>query len=184
MTIKHKLQFIDNFSNAHTFKCADPFSVHKAFVKTNLHDILLSEYSNFFARYDILPGQCVCMKRLKRGKDSDSEDNVPKDSVNEICESDIDIEKDEVSVEMAFNIAEKSLELFDCSPLKNVKSEMTFQTGKRKISSVTSAFTKIITIALDEPMLDQYTECLNCSRMVELIKEKLSLREDLRSFIC
>ena len=104
--------------------------------------------------------------------------------VNEICESDIDIEKDEISVEMAFNIAEKSLELFDCSPLKNVKSDRTFQTGKRKISSVTSAFTKIITIALDEPMLDQYTECLNCSRMVELIKEKLSLREDLTSFIC
>ena len=124
------------------------------------------------------------MKCLKRGKDSDSEDNVPKDSVNENCESDIDIEKDEISVEMAFNIVEKSLELFGCSLLKNVKSDRAFQTGKRKISSVTSAFTKIIAIALDEPMLDQDTECLNFSRLGELIKEKLSLREGLRSFIC
>ena len=31
---RHKLQFIGNFSNGHRCKCADPFSVHKAFVKT------------------------------------------------------------------------------------------------------------------------------------------------------
>ena len=45
-------------------------------------------------------------------KESDSEDNVPKDNVNEICESDIDMEKDEISIETACNIVEKSLELF------------------------------------------------------------------------
>ena len=91
--------------------------------------------------------QRVCMKCLKRALYSDSEDNVPMDNVNEICESDVDMEKDEISVETAFNIVEKSLELFGCSPLTNVNADRTFQTGKRKINSVTSAFTKIIAIA-------------------------------------
>ena len=101
--------------------------------------------------------QRVCMKCLKRALYSDFEDNIPMDNVNEICESDVDMEKDEISVETAFNIVEKSLELFGCSPLTNVTSGRTFQTGKRKISSVTSAFTKIIAIALGEPVLDQDT---------------------------
>ena len=96
---RHKLKVIDNFSNAHRYKCADPFSGHKT-----LHKVLLSEYSSFFAQYEILPGQCFCMKCLKRAKDSDSEDNVPKDNVNEIWESDINMEKDEMFVEMACNI--------------------------------------------------------------------------------
>ena len=95
------------------------------------------------------------MKCLKRAKDSDSEDNFPKDNVNETCESDIEMEKDEVSIETACNSVEKSLELFDCSPLKNVKSDGTLQNVKRKISSVTSAFTKTIAIALVELVLDQ-----------------------------
>ena len=33
--------------------------------------------------------------------------------MNEICESDVDIKKDEISVEMAYNNVEESLELFD-----------------------------------------------------------------------
>ena len=184
MSIRHKLQYIDNFSNTHRFKCADPFLVHKAFVKTNLLKVLLSEYSNFFTRHGILPERRVCMKCLKRAEDSDSEDNVPKDNVNEICESDIGMEKDKISFETACNITEKCLELLDCSPLKNVKSNRALQTGKRKIRSVTSAFTKTTAIALDEPVLDQDTECFNWSQMVELIKEKLSIRRDLRSFSC
>ena len=129
--------------------------MRKAFVKTNLREVSLSEYSNFVAQYDILPGQNVCMKCLKTAKDSDSECNVPKDNVNEICESDVDMEKDEISIEMVCNIVEKSMELLDCSPLKNVKSNSTLQTGKRKISSVTSVFTKTIAIVLNEPVLDQ-----------------------------
>ena len=91
--------------------------------------------------------QRVCMKCLKRALYSDSEDNVRMDNVNEICESDVDMEKDEISVETAINIVEKSLELFGCSPLTNVNADRTFQTGKRKINSVPSAFTKIIAIA-------------------------------------
>ena len=99
----------------------------------------------------------VCIMCLKRAKDSDSEDNIPKNNANEICENGVNMEKDEISVEMACNIVEKSLELFDCSPLKNVKSDRTIQTGNRKISSVTSTFTKTIATALDEPLLDQDT---------------------------
>ena len=38
---RHKLQFIDNFSNAYTYKSADPYFVHKTFAKTNLHKVLL-----------------------------------------------------------------------------------------------------------------------------------------------
>ena len=149
--------------------------MHKAFVKTNLHQVSLSEYSNFFTLYDILPGQRIFIKWLKRAKNSDSEDNVPKDNVNEIYKSNVDMEKDQISVETACNIVEKSLGLFDCSPLKNVKLDRTLLTGKRKISNVKCAFTKTIVIALDEPMVEQDTECSNCSWMVELIKEKLSI---------
>lgn len=104
--------------------------------------------------------------------------------MNEIYKSDVDMEKDQISVETACNIVEKSLGLFDCSPLKNVKSDRTLLTGKRKISNVKSAFTKTITIALDELMVEQDTECLNYSRMVELIKEKLSITKERFKIIC
>ena len=67
--------------------------MHKAFVKANFHEVSLSEYSNFYAQYDILPGQRACMKCLRRVRDSDFEYNVPKGNVNEICESDVDMEK-------------------------------------------------------------------------------------------
>ena len=94
------------------------------------------------------------MKCLKRTKDCDSEDKVPKDNMNDICESDIDMEKDEISFGMSCNIVEKSLELFDYLPLENVRSGRTLQTGKRKVNSVTSAFTKTNVIASDEPVLE------------------------------
>ena len=73
---RHKFQFIDNFSNTHRYKCADPFSLHKTLVKTNLHEVSLWEYNNFFACYDILPGQRVCMKCLKRAKDDDNDNTL------------------------------------------------------------------------------------------------------------
>ena len=86
--------------------------------------------------------------------------------------------KNEISVETARNLVDKSLELFDYSPLKNVKPDRTLQTGKRKISKVTNAFSKAVGIALDEPALGQNTDCLNCWQLVELIKEKLAITED------
>ena len=148
------------------------FSLHKTSVKTNLHEVSLWEYNNFFARYDILPGQRVCMKCLKRAKDDDN-DNTLKDNVDEV-----DMENDEVPVETAWDIVDKSFQLFDCSPLKSVKSDRTLPAGKRKINSVTSTLTKAVAIALDEPTLDTNMDCSNCARLVELIKEKLSTTKE------
>ena len=68
-------------------------------------------------------------------------------------------EKDEISVETANNVVDKSLGLFDCSPLKNVKPDRTLQIGKKKIRKVTNAFSKAVAIALDEPALGQSTGC-------------------------
>ena len=39
-------------------------------------------------------------------------------------------EKDKTSVKTAHNLVDKSYELFDCSPLKNVKPDRTLQTVK------------------------------------------------------
>ena len=55
---------------------------------------------------------------------------------------------------------------------------MTLQTGKRKISKVTNAFSKAVAIATDEPTLGQSTDCLNCCRLVELIQEKFAITAD------
>ena len=76
------------------------------------------------------------------------------------------------------NVVDKSLELFHCSPLKDVKPDRTLQIEKRKISKVTNAFSKAVTIALDEPALGQSIDCLNCCWLVELIKEKVAITED------
>ena len=70
------------------------------------------------------------------------------------------------------------MDLFDCSPLKNVKPDRTFQIGKRKISKVTNAVSKAAAIPLDESALAQSADCLNCCRLVKLIKEKLAITED------
>ena len=75
------------------------------------------------------------------------------------------------------------MELFDCSPLKNVKPDRTLQIGKRKISKVTNAFGKAVAIALDEPALGQSTDCLHCCQLVEQIKEKLAITENREEII-
>ena len=76
------------------------------------------------------------------------------------------------------NLVDKSLKLFDCYPLKNVKPDRTLQTGKTKISKMTNVFCKTVAIALDEPALGQSTSCLNCCQLVELIKEKFAITVD------
>ena len=68
-------------------------------------------------------------------------------------------EKNKISIETAHDVVDKFLELFDCSPLKNVKPDRALQIGKKKISKVTNAFSKAIAIALDEPALGQSTDC-------------------------
>ena len=67
------------------------------------------------------------MKCLKRANDVDN-DNTIKDNVDEV-----DMEN-EVSVETAWDIVDKSFQLFYCSPLKSVKSDRTLPAGKRKIN--------------------------------------------------
>ena len=71
-------------------------------------------------------------------------------------------EKHKISVKTAHDLVDKSLYLFDCSPLKNVKPDRTLQIRKRKISNLTNPFSKAVAIALDEPALGQSTDCLNC----------------------
>ena len=43
---------------------------------------------------------------------------------------------------------------------------------------MTNAVSKEVAIAVDEPLLGQSTDCLNCCWLVELIKEKLAIAED------
>ena len=127
---KHKLQFIDNYSHEHRYKYVDPFSIHKQLVKTNLHEVTLLEFHSMFSTYNVLTGQRVCMKCFKRAKD------VAASTItigNEV-EMDEKEEKDEISIETTHDVVDKSLELFDCSLLKNVKPDRTLQIGKKKIS--------------------------------------------------
>ena len=93
------------------------------------------------------------------------------------------MEKEEISVETTCDIADKLLELLDCSPLKNVKSDRTLQRGKRKISKVTDAFSRSVVIALDETTLGDNTDCLNCCQLVGMIKDKLKITKDRNEII-
>ena len=67
---KHKLQFINNYSHEHQYKCVDPFSIHKQLVKMNLHEVMLPKFHSMFSTYNVLLGQQVCMKCFERAKDN------------------------------------------------------------------------------------------------------------------
>ena len=67
---KRKLQFSENYSHEHRYKCVNPFSIHKQLVKTNLHEVMLPEFRSMFSTYNVLPGQRICMKCFKRAKDN------------------------------------------------------------------------------------------------------------------
>ena len=172
---KRKLQFIDNYSHKLQYKIVDPFSIHKQLAKISLHEVTLPEFYSMFSTYNVLPGQWVCMECFKRAKDNVAASTITIENEVEIDEKE---EEDEISAETGHNVVDKSLELFDCSPLKNVKPDRTLQTGKREISKVIHAFSKGIAIALDELALGQSTDHLNCCRLVELINEKLAITED------
>ena len=128
-----------------------------------------------FSTSNVFLGQQVCIKCFERAKD-----NVVISTItiaNEV-EMDQKEEKDKISVKTAPIVVDKSLELFDCSPLKNAKPDRTLQIGARKISKVTNAFSIAVATALDEPALGQNTDHLNCCQLLELIKEKLAITED------
>ena len=156
---KHKLQFIGNYSHEHQYKTVDPFSIHKQMVKVNLHEVTLPEFHSKFSTYNVLPGQRACMKCFKRAKVNVSATSITIENEVEMDEKE---EKEEIPVETGHDVVDKSLELFDCPPLKNVKPDRILQIGKRKISKVTNTFSKAVAIALDEPALGQSTDCLNC----------------------
>ena len=74
---------------------------------------------------------------------------------------------DDLSFEEACSLVNQSLEIFDCSPLKNVWSDRTVAPGKRKIQDVTSKFTNAVSVALTESQLAENTDvCDNCMKLV------------------
>ena len=83
------------------------------------------------------------------------------------------METDEVSHETANDIVNQSLEISECSPLKVLQSDRTLSIGKRKIKDVTTKFKNVLSIALSEPQLTENSDCSNCQRLVDSIKEKL-----------
>ena len=104
---------------------------------------MLLEFHSMFFAYNVLLGW-VCMKYFKRAKD-----NVAASTItfqNEV-EMDEKQEKDKISVKTAHDLVNKSLELSNCSPLKNIKPDRTLQTEKRRISKVTNAFNKTVAIS-------------------------------------
>ena len=68
----------------------------------------------------------MCMKCFKRSQDNATSTITVENKV-EIDEKE---EKDKISVKTAHNLVNKSMELFDCFPLKNVKPDRTFKQGK------------------------------------------------------
>ena len=120
---------------------------------------MLSEFHSMLSTYNVPPGQRVCIKCFERKKDNVATYII---TIENKVEMDEKQEKDKIAVKTAHDQVDKSLELFDSSSLKNVKPDRTFQTGKRKISKVTNAFSKAVAIALDELALRQSTDCLNC----------------------
>ena len=97
-------RFISDFSN-NCRKCVDPVSIHKTSVKTSLYEITLEEYKQFCASYRILPDQKVCFwcknKIFVKNVDSD------------------------LLFEAGCSLVNQYLEIFDCSPLKVVRSDRT-----------------------------------------------------------
>ena len=59
-------------------------------------------------------------------------------------------------------------------PLKVLRSDRTLTIGKRKIKDVTTKFKNFVSIALSELQLTENSDCSNCQRLVDSIKEKLT----------
>ena len=119
-----QLQFNDNYSHEHQYKCVDPFSMHKQLAKTNLDEVMLPKIHCMFSTYNVLLGQQVCIKCFKRVKDNVAASTITIENEVEMDEKE---EKDQISAKTAHNLVDKSLELFACSPLK-----MSNQTGPFK----------------------------------------------------
>ena len=92
----------------------------------NLYEVMLPKFRGMFSIYNVLLGQ-VCIKCFERVKDVVASTITIENEV----EMDKKEEKDKISVKTAPNVVDKSLELLDCSALKNVKPDRTLQIGER-----------------------------------------------------
>ena len=74
---------------------------------------------------------------------------------------------DVLSFEAACSLVNQSFEIFDCSPLKLIRSDKTVALGKRKIQDVTSKFTNPVSVALTGSQLAENTDaCDNCMKLI------------------
>ena len=163
----HKTQFITEFSNYYR-RCVDPLRSHKNVVKTSLHEINLEEFRLYCIPYEILPGQKLyfrCKNKAFVEKKEIENVDIENENENEVMET------DEISHETANNIVNQSLEIFECSPLKVLRSDRPLSIGKKKIKDVTTKFKNIVSTALLEPQLTENSDCSNCQRFVDSIKE-------------
>ena len=166
----HKTQFVTEFSNYYK-RCADPLRSHKNVVKTNLHEIALEEFRLYCILYDIVPGQKNCFhhkKKVSAEKKENENVDIEHENTNEVMET------DEISHETANDIVNQSLEMMECSPLKLLRSERALSIGKKKIKYVTTKFKNVVSTALSKPQLNKNSNCSNCQRLVDSIKEKLT----------
>ena len=90
------------------------------------------------------------------------------------------METDEISHETANYIVNQSLEILECSPLKVFQSDRTLSICKRKIKDVTRKFKNDVSIVLLEPQLTENSDCSNCQRLMDSVKEKLTVRSNER----
>ena len=146
--------------------CCNPFGLHtnskgrrKSGVKTTLKDVTIEMYESLKKNFNIVvtPGNRICFKCRKVLKEKKKlQETDHSDDIANVCQ------------EEAIGITNASLSLFECSPLKKVRAERTFQEGKRKIEGVKSKFASIISVAFDDLALKQKDD--NCSSCDELMK--------------
>ena len=166
----HKTQFVTEFSN-HYRRYADPLRSHKNVMKTSLHKITLKEFRLYCITYEILPGQKLCF----RCKNKEFVEKKENENVDTEHENDNDtMETDEILYETANDIVNQSLEMLERSSLKISRPDRTLSIGKRNIKDVTIKFKNVLFIVLLEHKLTENSDCSNCQRSVDSIKEKIT----------
>ena len=111
-------------------------------VKSNLKEVTLEMYKRFRETVELIPGNKICAKCILKANEQ------PNDSDNEIEE----METPEIYSEDALDIANKSLSILDCSPLKKVRADKVISESKRKIEAATSKLANVISAALVESL--------------------------------
>ena len=84
------------------------------------------------------------------------------------------MEADEIWHKTVNDIINQYLQILECSHLKVLCSNRTLSIGKRKIKDVITKFKNVVSIVLLELQLTENSDCSNCQRLVDSIKEKLT----------